>query len=88
MLRTILELADQAKKLSFYGWGPHRPPSHFKNAICRKISFFQSPRICVFGHIDLVFRPTEMLRTILELADQAEKILFYYKCPRRAPSYF
>ena len=78
MLRTILELTDQAKKIFFYGWGPQRPSSHLKNAICRKSSFFQSPRIYVFGHIDLVFRPTEMLRTILELADQVEKFIFLW----------
>ena len=61
-----------------YDWCPKTAPSYLKNAVCRKSSFFRSPRLYVFGHCDRVFRPTEMLRTILESADQAEQNIFYH----------
>ena len=48
-------------------------PSCLKNAVSRKIAFFQPPWLYVFGHCDLACCPTEMLRTILELADHPFK---------------
>ena len=65
-------------KIFFITYCPQRTPSHLKIAVCRKSSFFWSPRLYVFDHCDRVFRPTEMLRTILELADQAEKNILYH----------
>ena len=53
------------------------------NEIGKKLFFFRSPKQYVFGHYDLVFMPTEMLRTILELADHTEKEGDMIGTPRR-----
>ena len=65
-------------KRSYDCWCPLTAPSYLENAVCRKSlifkDFFRSPRLYIFGHCDLVFRSTEMLRTILELEDCAVRV--------------
>ena len=59
------------------------PLQYELNEIDQKLVFFRSPWQYVFGHYDLVFRPTEMSRTILESADHTEKEGDMIGAPRR-----
>ena len=77
MLRTILELEDCAVKVKnifdALKWFRHTFKVRVERDRQKIVFFFRSPWQYVFGHYDLVFRPTEMSCTILELADHTEK---------------
>ena len=87
MLRTILELEDCAVKVKnifdALKWFRHTFKVRVERDRRKIVFFFRSPWQYVFGHYDLVFRPTEMLRTILEFADHTEKEGDMIGAPRR-----
>ena len=69
MIRTILESTDHAEKAA-KTFGASKQLSHtLKMRFAKKVHFFRPPLLYVFGCCDLINSLTEMLHTILELAD-------------------
>ena len=73
MIRTILESADHVEIVA-KAIGPSKWLWHtLKMRFAEKVHIFLPSYLYVFSQCDLISGLIEMLRTILELADQAEK---------------
>ena len=69
MIRTILESTDHVEKVAKTFCASKRLRHTLKMRFAEKVHIFLPSWLYVFGQCDLISGLTEMLRTILELAD-------------------
>ena len=69
ILRIIIESVDHPEKVSKIIGAPKGLRHTWKMRYAEKVHFFRTPWLNVFGRLDLISRPTEMIHTILELGD-------------------